>query len=268
MFYQLGLGERSGYGLESIHKTWKLEHWRKPALEEEFKPERTTLTLLTTSLLPDDVVNFMKFKLRDRFRLLSPDEVLTLVTAYQEKSVSNARIQQLINKHSQDIIKLLSNLVQEGLLVPQGYGRGTKYVLSETFAISDGGFRLDLLNEENTDESSGEVIFTKAFPNNERNENLSEENIENNGVSLEKLVVIAKPARENTRLQPTEMKKLILSLCNEQFLSLSELTHILKREKSGVRRYVRELVEEEKLKLRYPKVPSHKKQAYKSVDKG
>src|SRR5690625_1547381 len=138
MFFQLGLGERSGYGLESIHKTWKLQHWRKPALEEEFRPERTTLTLLSTSLLPDAVVDFLELKLKDRFNLLSSAEILILVTAIQEKSVSNVRMQQLTNKHSQDIIKLISNLVEEGLLVPQGYGRGTKYILSEMFEENEG----------------------------------------------------------------------------------------------------------------------------------
>lgn len=59
------------------------------------------------------------------------------MTAYQEKSVTNVRLQELTNKHSQEINKLLSDLVEEGLLLPQGVGRGTTYVLSDTFTDND-----------------------------------------------------------------------------------------------------------------------------------
>ncbi|MFZ3591556.1 ATP-binding protein [Bacillus sp. DJP31] len=124
IFAQIGLGERSGYGLESIHTTWKQQHWKKPALLEEFQPERTSLTLLPTSLLPEDIVFLIRETLKDRFHLLTPIELLVLVTAYQEKSVTNVRLQALINKHSLEIKKSLLNLVEEGLILPRG-DRGT-----------------------------------------------------------------------------------------------------------------------------------------------
>ncbi len=136
MFAQIGLGERSGYGLESIHTTWKRQHWKRPAFLEEFQPERTTLTLLPTSLLPNEIVSYIKGALMDRSHLLSPDELLVLVTAYQEKNVTNVRLQELTNKHSKEINKILSNLVEEGLLLPQGSGRGRTYILSDVFWIA------------------------------------------------------------------------------------------------------------------------------------
>ena len=336
IFFQLGLGERSGYGLESIHKTWKQQHWRKPALEEEFKPERTTLTLLSTSLLPDAVVEFLEFKLNDRFHLLSSDEILILVTAIQEKSVSNVRMQELTSMHSQDVIKLISNLVHEGLLVPQGYGRGMKYALSELFSLDEGAFteasfdkiknREPSRNSEdsagnnngltrNNEDSTGnnEDLARNSEDSTGNNEDLarnSEDSTGNNGdlarnsenstgnnegltrnsedstgnnegltrnseeqgkkfrgIEIENLYEIAKQAREKSRLKPTKMKKIIISLCEKQYLTLEELAHILMRDKSGIRKYLRELVEENQLGLRYPNTPSIRNQAYKSVGK-
>ncbi|MDC3418712.1 hypothetical protein NC799_17950 [Aquibacillus sp. 3ASR75-54] len=224
MFSQLGLGERSGYGLENIHTTWRQQHWKMPALQEEFQPERTTLTLLTTSLLPDDIVKFIKFSLKDRYHLLSPDEVLILVTAYQEKSVTNVRLQTLTNKYAQDINKLLTNFVHEGLLETQGAGRGTEYILSEVFKPSQEIF--DYIQQSNHSEKS------EIQGNHEINLGNKEKILGNFSESYNQLLAIAKPARENARLKPVIMRELILSLCKEQFLSLNELSELLNREAS------------------------------------
>ncbi|SOB90603.1 predicted HTH transcriptional regulator [Ureibacillus xyleni] len=145
MFAQLGLGERSGYGLESIHSTWKQQHWRKPALEEEFQPEKVTLLLFPDMLLPKDVLELLEFKLGSRYKTLSSDEVLALVIAYEEKSITNTRLQSLTNKHSQEILKVLSTLVDEEFLVPEGYGRGTRYVLSDFFNFNNEDERVEFL---------------------------------------------------------------------------------------------------------------------------
>ncbi|ENH96019.1 putative transcriptional regulator [Gracilibacillus halophilus YIM-C55.5] len=165
MFAQIGLGERSGYGLESIHTTWKLQHWKRPALLEEFQPERTTLTLLPTSLLPKEIVSYIKEALKDRSHLLSPDELLVLVTAYQEKNVTNVRLQDLTNKHSTEINKILSNLVEEGLLLPQGFGRGTTYILSDAFVDNEENM-LSVSNEENIDENINNLGSNEESPGN------------------------------------------------------------------------------------------------------
>jgi len=50
IFSLIGLGERSGYGLESIHTTWEQQHWERPIIKEEFQPEQVTLTLKTAGI--------------------------------------------------------------------------------------------------------------------------------------------------------------------------------------------------------------------------
>ncbi|MFP3380015.1 putative DNA binding domain-containing protein, partial [Bacillus sp. SIMBA_069] len=133
MFMQLGLGERAGSGIENIHLAWKEQHWKYPDLMEEYQPERTILTLTTQSLLPNESIQFLQRVLKSAYDDLINDEVLALVTAHQEKKVTNQRLQTLIDKHSPGISKVLSGLVEKKLLLASGQRRGTKYELSEQF---------------------------------------------------------------------------------------------------------------------------------------
>ncbi|ENH96020.1 hypothetical protein J416_13009 [Gracilibacillus halophilus YIM-C55.5] len=77
---------------------------------------------------------------------------------------------------------------------------------------------------------------------------------------------IARPAREKSRLKPEVLRNLILSLCSNQFLTVNELAYLLKRDSGGLRKnHIKKLVEMGKLEPRYPNTPSHKNQAYKTV---
>lgn len=128
--------------MESIHTTWKQQHWAKPSIVEEVRPERTTLTLSTTSLLPSTVVSFLSSKLKESFKGLTSNEVLIMATAVQEGSVSNVRMQELTDMHAQDISKFITKLINKKLLVPKGYGRGMTYILSDLFNGKDEFFSL------------------------------------------------------------------------------------------------------------------------------
>ncbi|GGB51894.1 hypothetical protein GCM10011409_31850 [Lentibacillus populi] len=55
-------------------------------------------------------------------------------------------------------------------------------------------------------------------------------------------------------------------LCTDRFLTLHELSQLLRRESNGLRKnHIKKLLEMKKLRLRYPDVPSHRNQAYKTV---
>src|SRR5690625_7969816 len=78
---------------------------------------------------PSVPVKYTQAVLKDRFHLLLPDEVLILVTAYHESNVNNVRLQELTHKSARDINRSISEIVEEGLLLPQGAGRGASYAL-------------------------------------------------------------------------------------------------------------------------------------------
>ena len=45
MFNLINIGERAGSGVPNIYKVWEAEGWIEPAIEEQFDPDRVTLTL-------------------------------------------------------------------------------------------------------------------------------------------------------------------------------------------------------------------------------
>ena len=135
MFNLLGIGERAGSGLENIQLAWKEEEWLAPDLEEEFNPDRIILILRTISMLPEQSIKLLKCILKDKYDMLSKEEVLALVSAHQEGYVTNNRLQQLLDTHSIKSNKILSALVDKGYLEADGIGRGTKYYLSRDFEV-------------------------------------------------------------------------------------------------------------------------------------
>ncbi len=135
MFNLLGVGERAGSGLENIHLAWREQKWIVPDLEESYDPDRITLTLKTTSILPKESIEKLKSVLKEKYSKLSKDEVMALVAAEQEKCVINNRLQQLLDTHTVNSNKILSSLVDKGFLEADGVGRGTKYHLSSMFDV-------------------------------------------------------------------------------------------------------------------------------------
>lgn len=136
MFNLLGVGERAGSGLENIHLAWKEQKWTVPDLEEIYDPDRVILTLKAISILPEESIEILKSILKNKFKTLSQEEVMALVAAMQEDSVTNNRLQQLLDTHTVKCNKILSLLVDKGLLETEGVGRGTKYTLTYLFDIN------------------------------------------------------------------------------------------------------------------------------------
>lgn len=150
MFNLLGVGERAGSGLENIHLAWREQKWIVPDLEETYDPDRTTLTLKTTSILPKESTEKLKSVLKEKYSKLSKDEVMALVAAEQEECVTNNRLQELLNTHTVNSNKILSSLVNKGFLETDGFGRGTKYRLSSMF---------DFENPRSIENKNDEVDF-------------------------------------------------------------------------------------------------------------
>ncbi|MCM3738069.1 hypothetical protein M3215_20340 [Bacillus cytotoxicus] len=275
MFMQLGLGERAGSGIENIHLAWKEQHWKHPDLVEEYQPERIILTLTTQSLLPNESIQFLQTVLKSVYDELTNDEVLALVTAHQEEKVTNQRLQTLMDKHSPDINKVLSGLVEKQLLQTSGQGRGTKYELSEKFykqasSINFRGNENDLggniENPGGNENDLGGNIENPGGNENDLRDNSNEETSQDRKEDVEdKLLAIAEEARRKKRINKKAMEQIILALCSIKPLALKELASLLNRSVDTLRKeYMNRLVEEGELELLYPESISHPQQAYKT----
>ncbi|MGJ3222332.1 ATP-binding protein [Geobacillus thermoleovorans] len=83
----------------------------------------------------------------------------------------------------------------------------------------------------------------------------------------ERLWKMAELARRKKRLAPAVMEQLIIRLCRERPLRLKELAELLERTPDGLRNnYLGKLLEEGKIRLKYPDQPNHPRQAYIAVD--
>lgn len=148
MFAFIGLGEGAGSGFPKILSAWNEQHWRIPELKEDIQLNQVSLKLWTVSMLPESCEKTLRNIFGKRFDRFSKDEVLILATAFLEESISNSRIQLMTDKHSYDISKILHNLVEEKLLLVDGYGKGKTYNVNTEYKESIEEFKNEDLTEE------------------------------------------------------------------------------------------------------------------------
>lgn len=129
MFQLVGYGDHAGSGLPKIYRNWAGQHWRRPVLYELRDPEQTLMELRTSSLVPEDALIDLQAHLGERFQALPELARLALITASAEGLVNHARLREVSTEHPADITKMLAGLVRDGLLVPDGAGRGMVYFL-------------------------------------------------------------------------------------------------------------------------------------------
>ena len=257
MFQMIGLGDRAGSGIDKIWKGWETQKWREPQILERQKPDRVVLELPMISLLPLDSVIRLKKQFGARLELLTQDQIFILVAADLEKQVTNERIQPFLkSSHAADISKLLHLLVRDGFLERFGYGRWATYRLMPGLAEKESLDGNSPRNEANSPRNGG---------NSPRNEANSPRNEANSPRNEEHLRKIAEPARAQQRMEPQKMKRIIEELCRENFLTSAEIARLLSRNLRRVREtFIKEMVQEGTLELRYPLQPNHPNQAYRT----
>jgi ATP-dependent DNA helicase RecG len=77
---------------------------------------------------------------------------------------------------------------------------------------------------------------------------------------------LAQPVASKGKVDEKVMRATILALCSGRFLTLEQISQLLDRNTTAVRfRFVKNLVAEGFLRLRYPNSPNHPNQAYIAV---
>ena len=165
------------------------------------------------------------------------------------KPIDNARLRQITGEHATDITRLLQRLVSMDVLVQEGLGRWTRYRLP----------RVKDSVHKGTDSVHKEFDSVHKDFGSVRNAEISPE-------KWQELLDLAAIARNNKRLAPKEMERLILLLCAGQWLTRRELGGLLQRNIDGLRsRFLTSMVEHKLLRLRFPDKPNRVDQAYTAV---
>lgn len=123
IFSLLGLGERSGFGLENIHNTWKKYQWELPSLEESFKPENITLLLKTTPIIDSDISKELKEIFSTEYDSLNPYELKLIGFLYEQESLTLLEAQTILNQKSTFINKIFMKLEQKKI-IKKNYDNG------------------------------------------------------------------------------------------------------------------------------------------------
>ena len=132
-------------------------------------------------------------------------------------------------------------MTKKGLLIPEGYGRGMRYMLPQKGP--------DFLNVA----TSGANVATSGA------------NVATSGANVATSETTAK-AQIKKRLSREELQNLILSNCCE-WISLEELSARINRDSKYLRNHVIPLLlASKKIQMLYPGTPNHPNQQYKVLD--
>ena len=129
MFMMLGAAEKAGSGVDKILKGWSDSNWRSPYIDSTCRPDVVNLYLPMVSLLDDEVKNGLIGLFGKNILRVEHNKLQTLALAYTEGYVTNERLRYTLKIHKADIYVLLKDMCNDGCLVAEGHGRGTKYYL-------------------------------------------------------------------------------------------------------------------------------------------
>ena len=153
--------------------------------------------------------------------------------------VTNESLKVVLDIHKAEIADALKDMRQDGLLVQDWYGRGTKYYLPN-----------DDSNIPSNIASSGSKVA-----------NLSS-NIPSPNISISNMESL----RKKKKLSFEELKKLICLVCSN-WQSLDELALQVNRNKTYLKIYViPRMLADKSLEMMFPGVPNHPRQKYKSIE--
>lgn len=133
MLRMIGYGDNIGSGFPTILSAWGDENWRKPDLSQDEELHQVTLKLWMISTMPKECTDHLKKLFGRVYTHLSQNEQLILGTAYLEGSVTNSRLQALLDLHSTDVGHLLSDLTARNLLLANWKGRWSSYQVNENY---------------------------------------------------------------------------------------------------------------------------------------
>ena len=260
MFAMLGVAEKAGSGTDKIVKGWREANWRSPIIEERQKPDKVVLTMPMESLLSEET----KVKLTEKFGITAntfDHNVLNILAlASDEGYVTNERLRYSLDLHKADISELLRLMVQNKLLMPQGYGRGMRYflpkdnlnILGEKDATSEG--------KDATSEGKGATSEGKGATSEQKGATS-----EGKGATSEQKGATSegKGVTSTKRMSREKLYALITEVCQD-WVSLEEIVSLTDKSYPYLRnKIIPAMIKEKKIEMLFPGTPNHPNQQYK-----
>jgi ATP-dependent DNA helicase RecG len=272
MFRFVGVGEQAGTGIPKIIHGWQTQHWNPPKLHDtSFPNNQTLLELRMIDLFPEEVMVGLRERFGKAYEGLSYPERVALALAASEGTVNHARLRSITTEHSFDLSKTLQHLTQAGMLQSTG-GRGAVYhIPGQEIPCPD-----DVFGPTPRFSAPSSPNLAGSSPNLSENRDL-EGCLLSDQLDLpvvDDLHLLSPPFRclmESLAAEPRSKGKVdrqvlidvILKLCQSKYITLHCLAGLVKRKPDTLRdQYLKILVRERKLRLAFPKTPTHERQAY------
>ncbi|MFA6307200.1 MAG: RNA-binding domain-containing protein [Patescibacteria group bacterium] len=285
MFRYVGFGDHAGSGIPKIYRNWKAQHWRLPLLYEDAVHEQTLLELRMISLLPEQSVKMLDELFGERFTKLPELERVILITAATEERVHHGRIKEISSEHPKDISAALSHLVQEGMLIKEGETRASVYYLPGQKPVELPLSFLDNLETNSPDLNGRSHDLSGNSPDKGGSSpdlSRSSQGLDGNllgldgnllgldgnllGLTRKRDAILASFGLEKVpgKMKHDAMRKLIVQLCDDSFVTLRELSKMLNRNQAFIQHdYISGMLSEGLLELKYPENKYHPNQAYR-----
>lgn len=262
MFLMLGSAEKAGSGVDKILKGWREQNWRSPIIETKCQPDKVELTLKMESVMDEDIKGQLVTLYGNNILNIGHDRLLVLNMACADGFVTNESLRYVLNIHKTDITELLREMCASGLLVAEGYGRGTKYRLINLLAK-------DATSDAKVATSDAKVATSSVNVATSNANKVATSNINKVATSDTKVATSENNQQKSIkkRMKPTELDRLISEKC-EDWISLDELAVAINRSYTYLRnKVIPRLIEEKILEMMFPGVPNHPSQKYKRKEK-
>lgn len=289
MFRFVGVGEQAGSGIPKIMQGWESQHWKPPLLHETTIPfNQTLLELRMADLFPAETVEGLRRVFGPKFDGLTHVARVALSLAASEGTVNHSRLCSMSTDHPVELSRTLHGLVQDGYLETSGTGRGVVYFLpgqsipspEDIFpnAVSVGvsGARSSNVGSLSTNLGSSSLHSEGGSLHNGNNRGsegyLTHENLPlpmiDNLDKLEDTIrhdlqALAVEPRTKRRIERIVMEGVLQDVCKGHFLTLNALSALLERNPESLRnQYLSPMVKDGRIKMAFPKTPTHEQQAY------
>lgn len=151
---QIGSAEKAGSGVDKILAGWRFANWRAPMLRLLTQPDIVELTMMMESLMDDATKERLAQIFGPKITTIGQKRLLALNAACIDGYVTNESLRVVLDIHKAEIADLLKDMCQDGLLVQDGYGRGTKYYLPN----DDSNITSNIANSDSNITCSGSNI--------------------------------------------------------------------------------------------------------------
>ena len=231
------------------------------------QPDIVELTMMMESLVDNTTMERLALIFGPEITSVGQMRLLALNAACIDGYVTNESLRVVLDIHKGEIADLLKDMCKEGLLVQEGYGRGTRYYLPKVGSkVASSGTKVASTDSNITSNIASSI--SKVASSGSKVASLGS-NIPSNIASSASNITSSdsKVASSDIKLRMTytKLKEEICTFCSD-WVSIDELADGIHRKRTYLRnKIIPKMLADNSLEMLFPGVPKHPRQKYKSI---